>query len=284
MRLVSYLWNDVCSIGVLNGDRVIDLPSSADLPSNMVAFLQRGDEAMNEARAVLDEAKANDGIPVENITWLPVVTSPEKVLCLGKNYYAHINEMGTGAAPTSPLLFHKTAGSLNGHQGQIVIPPVTQKVDYEAELAVIIGKPCRNVAEEDVFDYIAGYAAANDVSARDLQRATTQFTAGKMLDTFCPLGPALVTKDEIEDVNNLRIWSILNGEVMQGSNTSLLSFGIAHTIAYVSSFSTLKPGDVLLTGTPGGVGIARDPQVLLKSGDEITIIVEGVGTLTTTVA
>lgn len=284
MRLVSYLWNDISSIGVLNGDRVIDLPSSADLPSNMVAFLQRGDEAMNEARAVLDEADAGDGISVDDITWLPVVTNPEKVLCLGKNYYAHINEMGTGDAPTSPLLFHKTAGSLNAHNGQIVIPPVTKKVDYEAELAVIIGKTCRNVTEEDAFDYIAGYTAANDVSARDLQRATTQFTAGKMLDTFGPLGPTLVTKDEIEDVNNLRIQSILNGEVMQDSNTSLLIFGIAHTIAYVSSFSTLKPGDVLLTGTPGGVGIARDPQVLLKSGDEITVVIEGVGTLTNTVA
>ena len=283
MRLVSYLWNDVRSIGVLNGDRVIDLPSSADLPNNMVAFLERGDEAMNEARAVLEEAGIDDGVPLSDITFLPVVTNPEKVLCLGKNYYAHISEMQS-TPPSAPLLFNKTAGSLNAHMGQIVIPEVAKKVDYEAELAVIIGKPCRNVAQEDVFDYIAGYAAANDVSARGLQRSTSQFAPGKMPDTFGPLGPALVTKDEVPDVTNLRIQSILNGEVMQDSNTSLLIFDIPFTISYVSQFSTLKPGDVLFTGTPGGVGIARDPQVLLKSGDEIKVVIEHIGELINTVA
>ncbi|MGB1249976.1 MAG: fumarylacetoacetate hydrolase family protein [Candidatus Promineifilaceae bacterium] len=283
MRLVSYLWNDVRSIGVLNGNRVIDLPSSADLPNNMVAFLERGDEAMSEAYAILDEAKSEDGILLDEITYLPVVTNPEKVLCLGKNYYAHISEMQS-TPPSSPLLFNKTAGSLNAHKGEIVIPAIAESVDYEAELAVIIGKPCSNVAPEDVFDYIAGYAVANDVTARDLQRSTSQFAAGKMPDTFGPLGPTLVTKDEVSDVANLRIQAILNGEVMQDSNTSLLIFDIPFTISYISQFSTLKPGDVLFTGTPGGVGIARDPQVLLKSGDEIKVVIDQIGTLTNTVA
>ena len=166
MRLVSYLWNDVRSIGVLNGERVIDLPSSADLPNNMVAFLERGDEAMNEARAILEEAGPGDGMPLDDITYLPVVTNPEKVLCLGKNYYAHISEMKS-TPPSAPLLFNKTAGSLNAHMGQIVIPEVAKKVDYEAELAVVIGRRCKQVSEADALDYVAGYTIANYVSARD---------------------------------------------------------------------------------------------------------------------
>ncbi|MEM7034770.1 MAG: fumarylacetoacetate hydrolase family protein, partial [Chloroflexota bacterium] len=221
-------------------------------------------------------------ISQSDITFLPPVLNPEKVIALGRNYAAHAAEGGS-EPPKFPMLFHKTAGSLLGHGGTVVIPPVTDKVDYECELAVIIGRRCKQVSEADAPDYVAGYAAANDVSARDLQRRTTQFTAGKMLDTFGPLGPALVTSDELPDPGNLQIQTRLNGEVMQSSNTNMMIFSVPFTISYISQIATLEVGDVILTGTPEGVGFARTPPVWLKEGDVVEVDVEKVGVLKNTV-
>jgi acylpyruvate hydrolase len=217
------------------------------------------------------------------VTLLPPVLDPEKVVCLGLNYRAHASETKK-AAPDFPMLFHKTAGSLLGAGGTIQIPPVTQQVDYEGELAVIIGRTCYNVSGDNALDYVAGYTCANDVSARDWQYRTKQFTQGKMLDTFGPLGPALVTRDEVPDPHNLSIQTRLNGELMQDGHTSAMIFDIPFIVSYISQISTLKPGDVILTGTPEGVGFARDPQVFLRPGDTIAVEIETIGRLVNSVA
>ncbi len=201
------------------------------------------------------------------------------VIALGRNYAAHAKE-GGAEPPKYPMLFHKTAGALIGDKQKIVIPPITEKTDYEAELAVIIGRTCKNVAEADAMDYVAGYTIANDVTARDIQRRTSQFSAGKMVDTFGPLGPALVTKDEIADVGNLQVKSRLNGQLMQDGNTKNMIFNVPFIISYISQIATLQPGDVILTGTPEGVGFARTPPVFMKDGDVISVEIEGLGILT----
>lgn len=294
MKLVTYQTTKHSKIGLMLADQIVDLQATysampdtdASMPDSMIDLLAEGDAGLAKVRAVLDHVQA-DGAgrydSIENVTLLPPVLNPGKVLALGRNYAAHAAEGGS-APPDFPMLFHKTAGSLLGAGGTIIIPPVTSKVDYEAELVVIIGRECKEVSEADALDYVAGYTVGNDVSARDLQRRTTQFTAGKMLDTFGPIGPALVTSDELSDPSNLQIQARLNGEVMQDSNTKMMIFNVPFTVSYISQIVALQPGDVIFTGTPEGVGFARNPPVWLKEGDEITIEVERVGVLTNTVA
>ena len=281
MKIVTFERNDEVKLGVMVTEGIVDLGGeNAGIPTDMITLLQQGNAGMETIRSIISQNPPS--VPLNEVTLLPPVLNPQKVIALGRNYAAHAAE-GGAELPKYPMLFHKTAGSLLGAEGEIIIPPVTNKVDYEAELAVIIGKPCKNVSEETALAYVAGYCCANDVSARDWQRRTSQFSAGKMLDTFGPLGPALVTKDDVPDPQNLTIRSVLNGQTMQESNTSYMMFSVAFTISYISQIATLYPGDVILTGTPEGVGFARTPPVYLKSGDEITIEIERVGTLTNTV-
>lgn len=287
MRLVTYQTDGLPKLGVEQGDQIIDLAAaqaamadSTPLATDMIALLNEGHPGLNQIAKILGYAQAQGGYAVSSsaVTYLPPVLNPQKVIALGRNYAAHAAE-GGAEPPKYPMLFHKTAGSLLGHGGTIVIPPISDKIDYECELAVIIGRRCKQVSEEEALDYVAGYTVANDVSARDLQRRTTQFTAGKMLDTFGPLGPALVTADEVPDPSQLRIQTRLNGEVMQDSNTRMMIFSVPFTISYISQIATLEVGDVILTGTPEGVGYARTPPIWLKEGDEITIEIEKVGIL-----
>jgi 2,4-didehydro-3-deoxy-L-rhamnonate hydrolase len=203
---------------------------------------------------------------------------PGKIVCVGLNYRDHAEEQGV-ELPQAPLFFAKYTTSLIGPGDEIVIPPVVQKCDYEAELGVVIGTTVRNVSKESAFEAVAGYVVANDVSARDLQFADGQWTRGKSPDTFCPVGP-LVPADEVPDPHALPIRAILNGDVLQDSTTANLIFGIDEIISYASQTSTLEAGDLILTGTPAGVGVFRDPQRLLQPGDSITIEIDGVGTLT----
>lgn len=205
--------------------------------------------------------------------------APGKIVAIGLNYLDHARESGM-EPPKSPLVFTKFTTSLIGPGEEIVWRAgLTQKVDYEAELAVVMGRTARNVSVDDALGYVFGYTASNDVSARDIQFADGQWVRGKSLDTFCPVGPAVVTADELPDAEKLAIRSILNGQVMQDSSTSELIFGVAELISFCSHSFTLEPGDLILTGTPYGVGLGRKPEVYMQDGDEIVIEIEGIGRL-----
>ena len=204
---------------------------------------------------------------------------PGKIVCVGLNYRDHAEEQGT-ELPTAPLLFAKWPNALIGPGEPIVIPRASKQVDYEAELGVVIGSRVRDVSAANALEAVAGYAVVNDVSARDLQFADGQWTRGKSPDTFCPVGPALVSRDDIPDPQTLPIRAILNGETVQESTTANMIFGVADVIAYVTRTITLEPGDLIATGTPAGVGAFRDPKVFMQPGDEITIEIDGIGTLT----
>jgi 2-keto-4-pentenoate hydratase/2-oxohepta-3-ene-1,7-dioic acid hydratase in catechol pathway len=206
------------------------------------------------------------------------IDRPGKIICVGLNYSDHAEEQGVDL-PTAPLLFAKWQNTLIGPGDPIVIPEVVTKCDYEAELGVVIGSRVRDVSAANALDAVAGYAVVNDVSARDLQFADGQWTRGKSPDTFCPVGP-LVPRDEVPDPQTLGIRAILNGETMQNSTTANMVFGVAEIIEYITRTITLEPGDLIATGTPAGVGAFRKPAVWMKSGDEITIEIDGVGTLT----
>jgi 2-keto-4-pentenoate hydratase/2-oxohepta-3-ene-1,7-dioic acid hydratase in catechol pathway len=207
------------------------------------------------------------------------IDRPGKIICVGLNYRDHAEEQGT-ALPEAPLLFAKWQNTLIGPGDPIVIPSVVTKCDYEAELGVVIGERIKDVSAENALEAVAGYVCVNDVSARDLQFADGQWTRGKSPDTFCPVGPALVSRDEIPDPQALPIRAILNGATVQESTTANMIFGVADVIAYVTRTITLEPGDLIATGTPAGVGAFRDPPLFMKPGDEITIEIEGVGSLT----
>lgn len=217
----------------------------------------------------------------DSISWGPCVTSPNKIICVGLNYRKHAEET-KAPIPEYPILFNKFNNALTGHQHEIAVPKVTERLDYEAELAIVIGKKTKDVSKEEALDYVFGYCAANDLSARDLQRRTPQWMLGKTCDGFCPLGPYLVTADEVGNPNALAIKSIVNGEVRQNSNTADMIFACDEIVSYISKHMTLEPGDVILTGTPEGVilGYPKEQRVYLKPGDEITIEIEKLGSLT----
>jgi 2-keto-4-pentenoate hydratase/2-oxohepta-3-ene-1,7-dioic acid hydratase in catechol pathway len=204
---------------------------------------------------------------------------PGKIVCVGLNYRDHAEEQGV-ELPQAPLLFAKWPNTLIGPGEPIVIPPLVTQCDYEAELAVVIGSRLKAVSKENALEAVRGYLCANDVTARDLQFGDGQWTRGKSPDTFCPVGPALVPAAEVPDPHNLRIRAIVNGEVLQDSTTANLIFGVDEVLSHVSQTVTLEPGDLVLTGTPAGVGVFRDPQRLLQPGDELTIEIEGLGSLT----
>jgi 2-keto-4-pentenoate hydratase/2-oxohepta-3-ene-1,7-dioic acid hydratase in catechol pathway len=206
------------------------------------------------------------------------IPRPGKIVCVGLNYRDHAEEQGA-ELPEAPLLFAKFTTSLIGPGDPIVIPPIVTKCDYEAELGVVLGATVRQVSRENALEAVAGYVVANDVSARDLQFGDGQWTRGKSPDTFCPVGP-LVPAADVRDPHSLPIRAILNGEVVQDSTTANLVFGVDEVISYASQTATLEAGDLILTGTPAGVGIFRDPPRLLRPGDEITIEIDGVGMLT----
>jgi 2,4-diketo-3-deoxy-L-fuconate hydrolase len=207
------------------------------------------------------------------------IERPGKIICVGLNYRDHAEEQGV-ELPNAPLFFAKYTTALIGSGEPIVIPPLVTECDYEAELGVVMGRTVRDVTRESALEAVAGYICANDVSARNLQFSDGQWTRGKSPDTFCPVGPRLVPAAEIADPHNLRIRAIVSGEVLQDSTTANLIFGVDEIISYASQTSTLEAGDLILTGTPAGVGVFRDPKRLLQPGDEVTIEIEGIGELT----
>jgi 2-keto-4-pentenoate hydratase/2-oxohepta-3-ene-1,7-dioic acid hydratase in catechol pathway len=207
-----------------------------------------------------------------------MIDIPQKIVCIGLNYRDHAAEQGV-ALPERPLLFAKWPNTLIGDGDAIRIPSVTTQVDYEAELGVVIGRRARGVSRDDALDHVRGYVVANDVSARDLQFSDRQWVRGKSLDTFLPVGD-VVPASEVPDPQALSIRAVLNGETMQDSSTREMVFGVAELVSFVSEAITLEPGDLIITGTPAGVGAFRDPQVWLQPGDEITIEIDGVGSIT----
>src|SRR2546426_907093 len=309
MRLVTYQYEGQSRIGAQLDADVIDLNrayhaaiqhiGNADelavagmrVPSDMVDLLKGGDSSLKAAQKALDfvrsQLKGNDnalkqhGIvyAIDSVSLLQPVLRPGKVICLGLNYRDHAAEAGM-AIPTYPVLFHKVAGSLIGHNQPIVIPRTSSKIDYEGELAIIIGRRSKYIAEDEALSYVAGYTVANDISARDLQFRTSQWTTGKMLDTFGPLGPALVTRDEAPHPNALHIQTTLNGQVMQDGNTAEMIFRVPFIVSYISEIVTLEPGDVILTGTPAGIGNTRTPPVFMNPGDTVSVEIERLGVLT----
>jgi len=280
MKLITYTYAGKTRLGVVRGDQVVDLAAASEnkLPDNMLEFLQQGEAAMDRARELLIQGAAT--VPLHDVTLLAPVPNPSKVVAIGLNYMDHCRETDT-PPPTTPVIFTKFSTAIIGPGATIRWDPaLTSQVDYEAELAVVFGKPTRRVSRATALDYVAGYMNANDVSAREIQRGDEQWVRGKSLDTFCPLGPALVTADEVPDPQALEIRSVLNGQVMQASNTAEMIFDVPTLIEFASRAFTFLPGDVLITGTPHGVGIGRNPPVFMADGDTITIEVEGLGSLT----
>ena len=237
----------------------------------------KGIEALLHGHRDRSSRSAAVAYSTNEIDFLPAVY-PHKILAIGRNYADHALE-GGGEPPKAPLIFAKLPNALNAHNAPIVLPRISETIDWEAELAVVIGRRVKAVSEAEALDHVFGYTLMNDVTARDVQRKDGQWIRGKGLDTFAPLGPFITTRDEIADVQNLKIEGLLNGKVMQSSNTSRMIFSIAYLISYISQGITLEPGDVIATGTPEGVGFFRDPPVLLKPGDVCEVRVEHLDTL-----
>jgi acylpyruvate hydrolase len=290
--------SDQQRLGVLIGDEVVcdvaelarAIKSAGGAPADWLlqvnstlGVIQRGPSGAQEIASLLDGSHSRSdrgetvGYSLDSIKFLPAV-NPGKILAIGRNYADHAAEGGADL-PKAPLLFNKLANTLNAHNAPIVLPSISEQVDYEAELAVVIGQTAKRVSEAAALDHIFGYSLIDDVSARDLQFGDGQWTRGKGLDTFAPLGPFITTRDEIEDVQALKIEGVLNGQVMQSSNTSKMIFKVAYLVSYLSQGITLEPGDVIATGTPDGVGIFRKPPVLLKAGDVFEVKIEKLGTL-----
>jgi 2-keto-4-pentenoate hydratase/2-oxohepta-3-ene-1,7-dioic acid hydratase in catechol pathway len=259
----------------------LSVPSWLLESPDMLRVISRGAPALDEINSLITDVQSrgqmNEGLALDSIEFLPAVNA-SKILAIGRNYADHAKE-GGAALPEAPLLFNKLPNSLNAHNASIVLSPITNKVDYEAELAVVVGRQAKRVSEAEALEHVFGYTMINDVSARDLQFGDGQWTRGKGLDTFAPLGPFITTRDEIRDVQSLKIEGRLNGEVMQSSNTSRMIFKVAYLVSYLSQGLTLEPGDVIATGTPEGVGVFRDPPVLLKAGDVFEVEIEGLGVL-----
>jgi len=303
MRLVSFRRDGETGLGAELDGTVVDLTrasaalladrgeaepdpkAAASLPPDMLSFLEAGEGAMAAAREALEFASGRPELatPAAAIELLPPVPRPPKIVCVARNYREHAAEANVQVLEY-PNIFIRFANSLIPHGAPILVPKVTKEVDWEAELAVIIGRSGKHVASDDALDYVAGYSAFNDVSMRDWQLRVPQFGAGKNFDASGPFGPALVTRDEVPDPQALGLGLSINGEEMQSANTAQMIFSVADLIEFVSQFATLEPGDVIATGTPAGVGFVRKPPRFLEPGDVVRIEIERVGVLENPVA
>jgi 2-keto-4-pentenoate hydratase/2-oxohepta-3-ene-1,7-dioic acid hydratase in catechol pathway len=277
VRLVTFTESDQKPRpGALQGDRVVDL---SDQLSDIRELIEGGPElqqSVHEFLGFLD--KTHSQFSITQVTLLPPILKPPRIFCLGLAYRDHAIETHQ-AIPRVPTIFLKLTSALNGPHSAVVLPKLTQQPDYEAEFAFVIGKGGKNIPADRWQEHVFGYTIMNDVSARDIQMATSQWSLGKSFDTFAPLGPAIVTKDEIPDPHSLDIKLSIGGEVLQHSNTRELIFRIPNLIAYISSVTSLQPGDIISTGTPSGVGLGRTPHRWLRPGDTIITEIEGIGQL-----
>jgi 2-keto-4-pentenoate hydratase/2-oxohepta-3-ene-1,7-dioic acid hydratase in catechol pathway len=275
MRLTQFKTkiSDDKRLGMLKGDAIVDI---TEIAPDMLSLIKQGSSALLAA----DKLTPKSAYALDAVEYLPVVDAG-KVVAIGRNYHDHAVEGGS-EPPKSPLIFTKFTNSITAHNAKVTLHAISEQIDFEAELAVIIGKRASKAPQEEALDYVFGYSCLHDVSARDLQFGDGQWVRGKGLDGFCPIGPFITTKDEIADPQALKIEGILNGEVMQSSSTKMMIFNVAYLIHYITQGITLEPGDVIATGTPEGVGVFRKPPVLLKDGDVFDVVIEKVGTLRNT--
>jgi len=283
MRLVSFEDQGQVRLGAIRkaGEQelVFDLNRiDPHLQEQMIAFLEGGELGLSRAAKALADAPIAAGLALESVKLKAPIPRPGKIVAIGQNYLMHAAESNAGASQY-PIIFAKYNNTVIGPGEAIVLPKISQKIDYEGELAVVIGKRCKAVAVSEALRCIAGYMPMNDVTARDYQKITSQWTVGKSFDTFAPMGPALVTADEVGDPQNINLRLTINGEELQSANTGTMIFPIAQLIATITAVMTLDPGDVIATGTPAGVGMARTPPRWLRPGDVVRVEIDGIGVL-----
>ncbi|MDM5284648.1 fumarylacetoacetate hydrolase family protein [Peribacillus castrilensis] len=281
MKIATFSVQTEQHIGLVKDDQIISLTALGpeEFPACMKKFIERGSELRSRAEQLIEQRVNDDAIfKLSEVNILPPIAKPDKIICVGLNYFDHCKETGM-EPPESPVIFSKYANAIAGHNDAIEIPINSTEVDFEAELAFVIGREAKHVSEEEADDYVFGYTIMNDISARDLQFQDGQWSRGKTADTFAPFGPVIVTKDEVGDPHNLAISLELNGEIMQDSNTSNLIFTVPKIISFLSQSMTLMPGDLIATGTPPGVGMGRNPKIWLKNGDRMNVSIEKIGTL-----
>jgi 2-keto-4-pentenoate hydratase/2-oxohepta-3-ene-1,7-dioic acid hydratase in catechol pathway len=276
MKLVTFTHNKYSRFGAVDGDEIVDGVGECDLPMAMMNFLAAGDAALSAMQKRI--ASGNHRIPLSEVKLQAPIPRPGKYLAISLNYPDHIAETGR-ERPEYPSFFSKQSTCVIGTGDAIQRPKVSDKLDYEGELAFVIGKRCRHVPLEKAYEIIAGYTIANDVSVRDWQFRSPTFTVGKSFDTCGPLGPWLVTKDEIPDPHNLNLKTWVDNELRQDSNTKHMMYNCYEMIAYLSQAMTLEPGDVISTGTPSGVGVKMEPRGYLKPGQTVTVEIEKIGRL-----
>ena len=279
MKFASFKFNGAASWGLIDGAEAVDLGAALrDRFPDLKSAIAAG--ALTEAAAASAKAARH---PLKDITWLPVIPNPDKILCIGLNYETHRKETGRSEVE-NPTVFGRFANSQTGHLANIIRPLVSKDLDFEGELALIIGRPGRYISRAAARDHIAGYACYNEGSVRDYQRHTHQFTPGKNFPETGAFGPWMVTPDEAGDLAPLRLQTRLNGQVVQDATISQMIFGIPQQIEYCSSFTRLEPGDVIVTGTPGGVGSRRTPPLWMKPGDIVEVEIDRIGLLRNGVA
>lgn len=284
MRLLNFKKEQELCLGIVTESGVIDYTEAAlnhgfSAPTSMEEIILGGEAEKLKIAEITK--KENRVLSWDSITFAPPITNPEKIICVGLNYKSHGEECNM-ELPKTPVLFSKFNNSLAAHKESVILPESAFKYDYEAELVIVIGKMGTNITKEEALDYVFGYTAGNDLSARDLQFVSGQWLLGKTCDGFAPIGPVIVTSDEL-DPNNLDIKCEVNGELRQNSNTKDMIFSCADIISYVSKYMTLKPGDIIFSGTPSGVmlGYPDDEKNWLKAGDVVNVYIEKIGTLVT---
>ena len=308
MKLINYTSNGTTRAAAIVDNKIIDVNyayeaqlhalgeyrykeiAHAYVPATTDELYQGGRKSLELAQQAVDFILENEDAQIQKAIFArdevkveAPVLKPGKIICVGHNYREHILEMGR-ELPTHPVIFAKFANTIIGPEDDIPFYPISEQLDYEAEFTFVVGKQARNVSEEDALDYVAGYTITNDVTYRDIQRRTLQWLQGKTVDGSAPMGPYLVTADELQDPSGLDVVLTVNGEVRQKTNTANLVFSVQKLVAFLSNLMVLEPGDVVLTGTPGGVGVAMEPPTFLKDGDVVAISIDKVGTLENKVA
>lgn len=277
MKLVTFTEGGSSRIGAVTAEGIVDLSAQdSNLPTDMLTLLERGKTAIELARSICASGKVT--LDLENVILEAPIGRPPKILAIGLNYAGHTEKSGFDL-PENPIVFNKQSTSVTGPTGDIYLPPESEQLDYEGELAIIIGQRCRRVSRRQAIDVIAGYTIVNDVSLRDWQSRSATITMGKSWDTCCPMGPYIVTSDEVGDPHCLSLKTWVNGQLRQDSNTSKMIFNCYDIVEYLSTAFTLEPGDVIATGTPDGVILEMQSKVWLKSGDVVRISIDQLGTI-----